>query len=202
MADLADPNEKPALSPEGLLRALRVSIPGSGLSWESLARLVVLGADVSKAVPPPDLPRAATADTLVGGTVASAGCFEVEAGSAGCWAVIRTDAAAANSRARFSYYNSKSIAEAVDPLALPAPLDVPFVWTLGPPLRGTRVRSGGVALLGHTIPSGNAPWSNLFQMWDGFGWWLAPGQVLRVSGHVVNSIDVFWAEVAEPLAGP
>ena len=88
MADLSNPSEKPSVSPEALLRALGVTQPGTGLSWEARARLAILGGDYSRAVPEPTLPVATWGPNNVGAIAAvpaTWGGIELRAGRRGVW---------------------------------------------------------------------------------------------------------------------
>lgn len=94
--DLSDPGEKPGLSAEALLRALQVSYPGGGISYESAARVSVVALDLALANPDVARPEAGyqMLTTPVPGAGIVAG-LQVNAGPRGCWLYPVTDTSGA-----------------------------------------------------------------------------------------------------------
>ena len=86
MSDLSNPAEKPSLNVEAMLRALGVLQPGGGVNYEALARVAVIGVDLSQAFGEVTLPQGYIGSGLVGvvnGGVNTWSGVEIQAGPRG-----------------------------------------------------------------------------------------------------------------------
>ena len=189
MAELDKDDERPALSPEGLLRALMVQVPGSGVSWEPTVQLCVISDDVSGAQPFSPLPEAAFGDALQPGIAGEFACLQLLAGRRGCWSVMPKASAAI----KWTRYDSEEVAP---PLLLP--VVVPYQWSVNGGVEtvcslGTLLASPGPDLLASNI-TGISPGRLIF--------WVPPGGILRFTSQVAGGGNTFDTMLREPLGPP
>jgi len=196
VADLAKDGERPALSPEGLLRALGVIVPASGLGWERWLRLVVLGDDCSHAQPFAAIPEAGFGGVVQAAVVAEFSTLQIQAGRRGAW----VPTVASSGGVRLLRFDSGDAAQATSPMLLP--VVVPFQYQINGAVEavcsvGTVAATGGpgiqAALLG----------SDAFNAGVGrIGWWVPPGGVIQFIHTTANVAATYQQIVREPLGAP
>jgi len=196
VADLAKDGERPALSPEGLLRALGVIVPASGLGWERWLRLVVLGDDCSHAQPFAAIPEAGFGGVVQAAVVAEFSTLQIQAGRRGAW----VPTVASSGGVRLLRFDSGDAAQATSPMLLP--VVVPFQYQINGAVEavcsvGTVEATGGpgiqAALLG----------SDAFNAGVGrIGWWVPPGGVIQFIHTTANVAATYQQIVREPLGAP
>lgn len=191
-ARLDKDSERPSLSPEGLLRALGVHVPASGIDWEALVRLSVLGDDVSQSQPFAGLNEAGAGAFTQAAVLGEFSTLEFVAGRRGCWVIPPVRGAGS----RFLKYASPEVAP-----ALLLPVVVPMEYILG--TVETVVSIGTVLATGGPSFGSAANFALAALIGSGrFGIWLEPGSVLRFIASAANVASTDQVMFREPLAGP
>jgi hypothetical protein len=191
LVDLADHLTRPAISPEGLLRALGVSRPGDGVDWESRLRGTVLLHELSGAMPYLNLPESGYVVTqpLVGGVVAA---VEIVGGQRGTWVTVGDSTQATVQVMRWN--NQGENIDALGGAAVQAAAYQIDGGSTGIVVTGQASVFGPAFLEGALGPAG--------VLYGRSGFWVKPGGVLRIAANALGTLLTLSLLLRDPLAAP
>jgi len=199
VADPSHPDSRPAVSPEGPLRALRVPNPGTGINYAPTAQLSVGFADYTDAAAGVAMPEAAFSDQVLPVAGTDRG-YRIMAGPRGCWAIFISNGVSLN----LSRWDSEADAAALGLGAtVLAPATVQYQCNGGilsivqqvsvaAPAPGLLVYDGGVAPRGQIMLQLNGGKKGL---------WIPPGAQIRILAPT-GFAATLGGIVREPLSGP
>jgi hypothetical protein len=203
VADPSHQDGKPAVSPEGPLRALRVPNPGTGVNYEPRVRLASIFADYRDGAAGVAMPEAAFSQSILP-VAAVANGYQVNVGPRGAWIVASNDTAGGAQNLALLRYDSEAQA-AADGEATTVIAPAIRRWSINGGIRSTVIvyTSTGANSGLMCVSSGSIPAAfPLLMLHHQTGAWCPPGSLFRVFNPTPGFAATPRVVVREPVSGP